>query len=92
MGDVQSPLGPQGQQEEGKSEVQHGTQIDDQESSWSSPDEDYGRDVSDDEGGGETWAGEALVRIGAGAGRAGGVASQALCRGCWEVEPGDGEH
>jgi len=39
VGDVQSPLGPQGQQEEGKSEVQHGTHIDDQESSWSSPEQ-----------------------------------------------------
>ena len=32
VGDVQSPLGPQEQQEEGRSEVQHGTQIEDQES------------------------------------------------------------
>ena len=37
MGDVQSPLGPQGQQEEGKSEVQQGTHVDDQESNWSAP-------------------------------------------------------
>ena len=37
-GDVQSPLGPQEQQEEGKSEVQQGTQVDDQESNWRAPD------------------------------------------------------
>jgi len=36
-GDVQSPLGPQEQQEEGKSEVQQGTHVDDQESNWSAP-------------------------------------------------------
>ena len=36
-GDVQSPLGPQEQQEEGKSEVQQGTQVDDQESNWRAP-------------------------------------------------------
>ena len=52
MGDVQSPLGPQGQQEEGKSEVQHGTHIDDQESSWSSPVDGHdGHGVSGDGGG-----------------------------------------
>ena len=51
-GDVQSPLGPQEQQEEGKSEVQQGTQVDDQESNWSAPDglkrfkvEDEGGDI-----------------------------------------------
>ena len=52
MGDVQSPLGPQGQQEEGKSEVQHGTHIDDQESSWSSPVDGHdGHGVNGDGGG-----------------------------------------
>ena len=35
---MQSPLGPQAQQEEGKSEVQQGTQVDDQESNWRAPD------------------------------------------------------
>ena len=50
MGDVQSPLGPQEQQEEGKSEVHHGTHIDDQESSWSSPVDDDGLGVSGDGG------------------------------------------
>ena len=34
---MQSPLGPQAQQEEGKSEVQQGTHVDDQESNWSAP-------------------------------------------------------
>ena len=53
MGDVQSPLGPQGQQEEGMSEVQHGTHIDDQESSWSSPVDGHDRHgVSGGDGGG----------------------------------------
>ena len=54
---MQSPLGPQAQQEEGKSEVQQGTHVDDQESNWSAPGdlkrfkvEDEGGDI--DDGGG----------------------------------------
>jgi len=39
VGDVHSPLGPQEQQEDGKVGVQHGTHIDDQESSCSSPEQ-----------------------------------------------------
>ena len=47
VGDVHSPLGPQEQHEDGKVGVQHGTHIDDQESSCSSPVEDDGEDGGD---------------------------------------------
>ena len=47
---MQSPLGPQAQQEEGKSEVQQGTHVDDQESNWRAPG-DLKRFKVEDEGG-----------------------------------------
>lgn len=90
---MQSPLGPQAQQEEGKSEVQQGTHVDDQESNWRAPGdlkrfkvEDEGGDI--DGGGLATWAWEALVRVWPWASSTRGVAGQALCWAGRQEEPG----